>query len=314
MPGAPSISRSLRNGWETTILTQFCYHEVCSARSPALPEFSPVPLTLEGSSLLHQFFRFDWKSWRTIPQADRDRISAEAIKTLTALERKDRKAADAPTQTALFSQLGHKGDLILIHFRDSFESLNQVELQLAQTELYDYLDLRHSYVSVVELGLYESSRKTWEAAAAKGLEPNTAEFQAEVAGSIERAAVAIAPRLYPAIPDAKYLTFYPMDRKRTDGSNWYTVPFAERQRMMHEHGLIGRRYGDVVKQIISGSIGMDDWEWGVDLFADDPVVFKKLIYEMRFDEVSAVYALFGQFYLGIRLPIEKLGGWLEGNL
>jgi hydrogen peroxide-dependent heme synthase len=96
--------------------------------------------------------------------------------------------------------------------------------------------------------------------------------------------------------------------------NWYAVPFAERQRMMHKHGMIGRRYGDVVKQIISGSIGTDDWEWGVDLFADDPVVFKKLIYEMRFDEVSAVYALFGQFYLGVRLPVEKLCGWLEGHL
>ena len=151
---------------------------------------------------------------------------------------------------------------------------------------------------MVELGLYESSRKTWEAANAKGFEPGSAEFQAEVNASLERASAAMAPRLFPAIPDAKYLTFYPMDRKRTDGSNWYTVPFADRQRMMHEHGLIGRRYGDVVKQIISGSIGMDDWEWGVDLFADDPVVFKKLIYEMRFDEVSAVYALFGQFYPG----------------
>jgi chlorite dismutase len=105
-----------------------------------------------------------------------------------------------------------------------------------------------------------------------------------------------------------------MDRKRGEQVNWYTVPFAERQRMMHEHGLIGRRYADVVKQIISGSIGMDDWEWGVDLFADDPVVFKKLIYEMRFDEVSAVYALFGKFYIGVRLPVEKLGGWLEGKL
>jgi hydrogen peroxide-dependent heme synthase len=276
-----------------------------------LPEFSPVPLTLEGSSLLHQFFRFDWKSWRSCADGERKRIVAEATAVLSSLER---KSPDAPVQTALFSQLGHKGDLILIHFRDSFEALNQVELSLAQTELYDYLDLRHSYVSVVELGLYESSRKTWEAAAAKGLEPNTPEFQAEIAASIDRAAAAMAPRLYPAIPDAKYLTFYPMDRKRTDGSNWYTVPFAERQRMMHEHGLIGRRYGDVVKQIISGSIGMDDWEWGVDLFADDPIVFKKLIYEMRFDEVSAVYALFGQFYLGIRLPIDKLHNWLEGHL
>jgi peroxiredoxin len=276
-----------------------------------LPEFSPVPLTLEGSSLLHQFFRFDWKGWRATPQADRDRIAAQAALTLTALEQKE---SGAPVRTALYSQLGHKGDLILIHFRDSFEALNQVELDLAQTELYDYLDLRHSYVSVVELGLYESSRKTWEAASAKGLEPNTSEFQAEVTVSLERASAAMAPRLFPAIPDAKYLTFYPMDRKRAEEKNWYTVPFAERQRMMHEHGLIGRRYGDVVKQIISGSIGMDDWEWGVDLFADDPVVFKKLIYEMRFDEVSAVYALFGQFFLGIRLPIDNLTSWLEGKL
>jgi len=84
--------------------------------------------------------------------------------------------------------------------------------------------------------------------------------------------------------------------------------------MMHDHGMIGRRYADQVKQIISGSIGMDDWEWGVDLFAEDPVIFKKLIYEMRFDEVSALYALFGQFYLGVRLPLEKFGNWLSGNL
>jgi chlorite dismutase len=105
-----------------------------------------------------------------------------------------------------------------------------------------------------------------------------------------------------------------MDRKRGEQINWYKVPFAERQQMMHDHGLIGRRYGYQVKQIISGSIGLDDWEWGVDLFSDDPVVFKKLIYEMRFDEVSAVYASFGQFYVGIRLPIEKLPAWLKGKL
>jgi hydrogen peroxide-dependent heme synthase len=276
-----------------------------------LPEYSPVPLTLEGSSLLHQFFRFDWKAWRATAQADRDRITAEAVAKVSALERKE---AGAPAQSALFSQLGHKGDLILIHFRDSFQALNQVELDLAQTPFYDYLELKHSYVSVVELGLYESSRKTWEAASSKGLEPNTPEFRAEIEASLERASAAMAPRLYPAIPDAKYLCFYPMDRLRAEGKNWYMVPFAERQRMMHEHGLIGRRYGDVVKQIISGSIGMDDWEWGVDLFAEDPVIFKKLIYEMRFDEVSAVYALFGQFFLGVRLPVENLSHWLAGRL
>src|SRR5271165_6202051 len=88
-----------------------------------LPEFPPVPLTLEGSSVLHQFFRFDWKAWRATPSADRDRIAAEAAAALNQLERAN---PDAPIQTALFSELGHKGDLIFVHFRDSLEALNQV--------------------------------------------------------------------------------------------------------------------------------------------------------------------------------------------
>jgi chlorite dismutase len=284
-----------------------------------LPDFPPVPLTLEGSSVLHQFFRFDWKSWRSCADGERKpgapgerkKIVADAIDALRSMER---SGPDAPVRTALFSELGHKSDLIFVHFRESFEALNQVELDLAQTALFDFLTPTHSYVSVVELGLYESSRKTYEAASAKGFEAHSQEWSAEIANSLARGADAMKPRLFPAIPDAKYLCFYPMDRKRGEKVNWYTVPFAERQRMMHEHGMIGRRYADQVKQIISGSIGMDDWEWGVDLFADDPVVFKKLIYEMRFDEVSAVYALFGQFYIGVRLPVEKLGDWMNGKL
>jgi peroxiredoxin len=275
-----------------------------------LADFPPVPLTLEGASVLHQFFRFDWKAWRPCPDAERKRIAAEAVTALGALER----AADGKIHSALFSQLGHKGDLVLVHFRDSLEALNQVELQLAQTDLYSFLDQRHSYVSVVELGLYESTRKTYEAAAAKNLTQHSPEWNAEIAASLERGAQAMSPRLWPGVPDTKYLCFYPMDRKRDEVKNWYMVPFAERQRMMHEHGMIGRRYGDRVRQIITGSIGYDDWEWGVDLFADDPVVFKKLIYEMRFDEVSAEYALFGQFFLSLRLQIAKFGGWLEGKL
>jgi len=276
-----------------------------------LPDFPPVPLTLEGSCVLHQFFRFDWTSWHGCAPSERKQIVADAIALLRTLERFD---ADAPVRSALYSQLGHKGDLIFVHFRESFEALNQVELDLAQTALFDFLTPMHSYVSVVELGLYESSRKTYEAASAKGFEAFSAEWNAEIANSLARGAEAMKPRLFPSVPDSKYLCFYPMDRKRGEQVNWYTVPFAERQRMMHEHGMIGRRYAEQVKQIISGSIGMDDWEWGVDLFADDPVVFKKLIYEMRFDEVSAVFALFGQFYLGVRLRVEKLGEWLEGKL
>jgi chlorite dismutase len=270
-----------------------------------------VPLTLEGSAVLHQFFRFDWKSWHAGAEDKRLKIVAETVAALRTIER---TTPDAPIRTALYAQLGHKGDLIFVHFRDSFEALNQTELALAQTPLYDFLDLRHSYLSVVELGLYESSRKSYEAAAAMGFEPHSPGWEAEIASSLERAASTMTPRLRPAIPEAKFLCFYPMNRVRGEQKNWYTLPFVERQRMMHEHGMVGRRYGDRVKQIITSSIGLDDWEWGVSLFADDPVVFKKLIYEMRFDEVSAVYALFGHFFIGQRLPIEKFSDWLGGKL
>lgn len=276
-----------------------------------MSDFPPVPLTLEGSHVLHQFFRFNWTAWRTTSQSERKRIAADAIERFNVMER---SPTDAKVRSALFSQLGHKGDLVLLHFRNSLECLNQVELQLAQMPLYDFLEIRHSYVSVVELGLYESTRKTYEAAAEKGFAQFSPEWNAEVKASLDRASAAMAPRLWPSVPDAKYLCFYPMDRLRAEEKNFYTVPFPERQRMMHEHGMIGRRYADVVKQIISGSIGYDDWEWGVDLFADDPVVFKKLIYEMRFDEVSAVYGLFGQFFIALRLPIPSLSNWLEGKL
>ena len=274
-----------------------------------MTEFPAVPLTLEGASALHQFFHFDWAAWRRLPENDRKEIAGEFTEVLRGLERNENTV-----HTALYSELGHKGDLILIHFRDSLEALNRVELALAQCRLYDFLEQKHSYVSVVELGLYESSRKTWEAASAQGFTPHTPEWDADVAASLARGAEAMKPRLWPSISDAKYLCFYPMDRKRGEQVNWYTVPFADRQRMMHEHGLIGRRYADQVKQIISGSIGMDDWEWGVDLFADDPIVFKKLIYEMRFDEVSAVYALFGQFYVGLRCPADQIGALVDGKL
>jgi chlorite dismutase len=104
-----------------------------------------------------------------------------------------------------------------------------------------------------------------------------------------------------------------MNKLRGETKNWYGETIGERHRMMREHGVIGRHYAGRVTQIISGSIGFDDWEWGVDLFADDPLVFKKLVYEMRFDEASAVYGLFGAFFVGLRFPSSHLGMLLEGK-
>jgi hydrogen peroxide-dependent heme synthase len=276
-----------------------------------LSDMTPMPLTLEGASVLHQMFRFRWIAWRALSLPERERVIDEAVELFEQVE--EGSGASHPNQSAMYSLVGHKGDLMMIHFRDSVEELNRFELELAQTDLYEYLEPAHSYLSVIELGLYESSAKTYAELASKGIETFSPEWKAEVKQVLERQSTAMAARLYPPIPEAKYICFYPMDRRRGEQSNWYTVSMADRQRMMHEHGLIGRRYADSVKQIITGSIGLDDWEWGVDLFADDPIVFKKLIYEMRFDEVSAVYALFGSFYVGVRLKLAGLHHWLAGN-
>ena len=121
-------------------------------------------------------------------------------------------------------------------------------------------------------------------------------------------------RLFIEVPPRRYVCFYPMNKRRGEALNWYSEPFERRAPMMREHGMIGRHYAGKVTQIISGSIGYDDWEWGVDLFADDPLVFKKLIYEMRFDEASAKFAEFGPFYTGLQFSPSQLGALLAGQV
>jgi chlorite dismutase len=282
--------------------TRIARPQTASAEIPA------VPLTIEGYSVLHQMFRFRWNDWRPLRPAHKAEIADEAAEVLKKWEE------STSGQSALYSVLGHKGDLMLVHFRESFDDLNRAEMQFSHLRLSDYLEAATSYVSVVELGLYESSVKTYRELAEKGIEPHSEEWKQAIAETLDRQREAMRPRLFPEIPKNRYICFYPMDRRRGEDKNWYTLPIEERARQMNEHGLVGRRYAGEVKQIITGSIGFDDWEWGVDLFADDPLVFKKLIYEMRFDEVSAVYALFGTFYVGVRCSWCSLGKLLNGEV
>jgi chlorite dismutase len=274
-----------------------------ATQSATLPE---VPLTIEGYNVLHQMMRFRWSAWRHLASERKREALEEAVSLLCQLEQ------NSSGQSALFSLLGHKGDLMLMHFRESFDALNDVELRLARAQISEFFEPVASYLSVIELGLYESSLKTYRALVEKAIEPHSEEWKKAIEETLERQREAMRPRLFPAIPASRYICFYPMDRRRGEDKNWYTLPMEERQRQMNEHGLIGRRYAGDVRQIISGSIGFDDWEWGVTLFADDPLIFKKLIYEMRFDEVSAVYALFGAFYVGLRRPAAELGKLLNG--
>jgi hydrogen peroxide-dependent heme synthase len=279
-----------------------------TVRPQTSTEIPPVPLTIEGYSVLHQMMRVRWDAWRPLRQAQKEEIVHEASDLLSRMEQNPKG------QSAAFSLLGHKGDLMFVHFRESFDELKQVELELVHTRLSEFLEPVTSYLSVIELGLYESTLKTYKSLTDRGLEPNSEEWKQAIQETLDRQKEAMRPRLFPEMPKARYVCFYPMDRRRGEDKNWYTLPIEERARQMNEHGMIGRRYAGEVKQIISGSIGFDDWEWGVDLFAESPLVFKRLIYEMRFDEVSAVYAQFGHFHVGLRCSWCQLGNLLNGEV
>ena len=275
-----------------------------SGEASALPA---TPLTLDGSYILHQMFRVRWTAWRALESSDKKHILTESTTTFGAMEQNKQEP------TGLFSMLGHKGDLMIVHFRRTLDDLNHAELTVAGSEINEYIEPTTSYLSVVELGLYEASVKLYADLLAKGLHPGAAEWNKEVEAELAKQRQAATPRLWPEIPQRRYLCFYPMNKFRGEIKNWYGEPIGERQRMMREHGMIGRQYAGRVIQIISGSIGFDDWEWGVDLFADDPLVFKKLVYEMRFDEASAVYGLFGTFYVGLRFPASRLESLFDGS-
>ncbi|HVC21628.1 MAG TPA: hydrogen peroxide-dependent heme synthase [Vicinamibacterales bacterium] len=266
-----------------------------------------VPETLEGWSVLHQMFRIRWDALRGLSGADRRALAEEAAATLAPME-------DRPDgQTTLVQLLGHKGDLMLVHFRPDFDALGACELALARLRLSDYLAPTTSYVSIVELGMYEMTAKVHQDLAARGLVPGRDEFEQAFDEEMARQRERVKSRLFPALPDGRFVCFYPMNKRRGEVKNWYMVPFERRAAMMREHGMIGRHYAGRVVQVISGSIGFDDWEWGVDLFADEPLVFKKLIYEMRFDEASADYAEFGPFYIGRRFAARSLSRLLDGE-
>jgi len=261
-----------------------------------------VPETLEGWSLLHLMYRVRW-----------DRVRGRSVDELTKMadEAQSSLAVQDGGATAFVQILGHKADLMIVFFRRGFEALADAQLRCARTALHDVLEPTGSYVSIVELGLYEMTAKIHEQLGAK-FTPGSDEFEQAFDAEMETQRQRVMGRLFMDLPRWRYVCFYPMNKRRGESVNWYAEPFERRASMMREHGMIGRHYTGKVTQVISGSIGFDDWEWGVDLFAQDPVVFKKLIYEMRFDEASAKFAEFGPFYTGLQFDPSELATYLSG--
>src|SRR3984885_2981840 len=197
------------------------------ATPPVRPQSAPaqlpeVPLTTEGYSVLHQMMRFRWTAWRTLPEATRSAIAQEAASVLGEMEK------NSGGQSALFSLIGHKGDLMFVHFRNSFAELNQAELKLAGLRVSDYLEPTSSYLSIIELGLYDSTLKIYKELTDQGIQPHSDQWKAEVECKLERHREAMRPRLFPEIPPNRYVCFYPMNRLRGGDKNWYTLPIEER--------------------------------------------------------------------------------------
>lgn len=264
-----------------------------------------APITLEGWYALHEMFAVDWPRWNAVAEAEREAIVGEAAALL------DAQARPAEGHSACFSLLSHKGDLCFMHWRRNLEALRQEQTATSRSRLRAYLQPAYSYLSVIELGTYELKAHAEAMLARAGTKPDAADFEARRQAEMERLA---RPRLFPAVPERRYLCFYPMSKRRGEQVNWFDLPAEERAAFMRGHGEIGRRYAGQVIQVIAGSVGLDDWEWGVTLFADDPLVFKKLIYEMRFDPASSRFALFGPFYVGIRFAPDALGEVLRAGV
>jgi len=269
-----------------------------------------VPESLEGWWILHRMFGFDRRRWMEHPAPDKSDAATEFVAAL--LDLKERQDADA----GIAALVGHKADLMLTHYGRSFEAIAQAQVKVDACALIDFLEPRDSYVSVLELGLYEATAKIHEALRHKELTPFSPQWNDAFDAMLREQAEhpRNAERLWARIPQRRYVCFYPMDKKRGESVNWYLLPYAERARLMLDHGKIGRTFHGRMTQVISGSVGYDDYEWGVDLYADDPLVFKKLIYEMRFDEASARYAEFGPFFSGMQFSIGGFSAFLDGEI
>lgn len=249
-----------------------------------------APHTLEGWYVLHDFRRIQWAAWRDLDAAEQQAITEE-LRT-TFLDPIDSYAGEG--YSAWFAIGGHKADLLFLHLRPTLDDVLQLELTLNVSRLARYLTQPLAFVSITEFGHYT-------------------ERPENVADSPRKQAQ-IQRRLYPQKPNYRYLSFYTLSKRRNEVNNWYTLPIEERQRLIYQYGLVGRKHSGDVQQLITGAIGFDDWEWGVTLQSNDPLALKKLVQEMRFAETNAKYAEFGPCFVGKRLNQQELFDFLGGKL
>jgi chlorite dismutase len=265
-------------------------------------EITPL-VPREGWHVMHLFYHVDHAQWSLYS----DEEQRQAKTRLTELVQEIRATPD--THLLIFSVATPKADLGFMLLTPDLQVANMFEKQLSLSLGPEILSPTYSYLSQTESSEYTTSREQYAAetlVAEDGLVEGSPEFEAGLKAFDERMAHYLKHRLYPVLPDWPVICFYPMSKRRNGADNWYSLDFEARKKLMAGHARVGRTYSGRILQLITGSTGLDEFEWGVTLLAKDTIDIKSIVYEMRFDEVTARYGEFGDFYIGMQLPLDVL--------
>jgi chlorite dismutase len=270
-------------------------------QNPSLPPILPV----EGRHVLHLFYRMEQEAWQYLEAGERR-------KRRDGLARLIREIQALPgTQLLPLSMVSPKADLGFMLITPDLQVADRCAKRLGEGLGAGMTTPVFSWLSMTERSEYTTGEEEYGALLVEEekLAPGSGAYEEKMTAFRERMAKYLKDRLEPNLPplaDWPVFCFYGMSKRRNPDQNWYAEPFGERKRLMAGHARIGRTYAGRVRQLITGSTGLDDMEWGVTLFARTTSEIKAIVYEMRFDEVSARYAEFGEFFIGIQMEVPDL--------
>jgi len=259
-------------------------------------------VSAEGWHVLHLFYKVEHGQWAMLSSEEKLRARTNLSDLIQEIR------GSEGCQILTFSMVSPKADLGFILLCADLHEANRFEKRLTLSLGPDLLSPTYSFLSMTERSEYTTSEADYIAQlTAEGLAPGTPEHDAKLGEWRTRMEHYLQHRLYPVLPPWEAMCFYPMSKRRgTDNQNWYALTHEQRKELMGGHAKVGRKWAGKILQLITGCTGLDDWEWGVTLLAHDPMDLKGIVYEMRFDEVSAQYAEFGEFFIGLQLPLDEI--------
>ncbi len=256
----------------------------------------------EGWHVVHLFYTIDHTQWQLLDSDEQ----LDAKTDLTSLIQEIRSTPE--TQLLIFSMVSPKSDIGFMLLTPDLHVANAFEKRLTLSLGPDILTPAFSYLSLTETSEYTTTDEEYGKTLVdeEGMTEGSDEYKAKIEEFNARIRKYTHDRLYPNMPDWPVFCFYSMGKRRGEVNNWYGLDFETRRNLMKGHAAVGRRWAGKIRQLITGSVGLDESEWGVTLFAKDTHDIKNIVYEMRFDEVTVKYGEFGDFYIGIQLPLNEL--------